>query len=181
MTARIVVKRSGSRYMAVGAVLACPGGLGYRRPTWADMKAVSLLVDLGATHTIIQPASLSGVELKESTYFLVADGRQVPAAELRMHLAFPDGSGCLQLVTVERALVPLSDSDKHGGGLLGVDLLRRIDLQDGEARITLASSDGMAREWGSDSWGQVGKEIAKLTETIADSCGCEAALKGTRR
>ena len=183
MPATFHVRRQGSRLVAVCAIGACPRDRRWAEPlVIGDFKPVRLLVDTGATTSILRPGFLqaeAGGQARSVTY---ADGRSVRAVEFRAHLVLFEKDAVTATFTIPQMLMP-----SEGGwmtaddGVLGLDVLRRIDFENGSAQVTLAHDDSLARSWGSDNLRRLSASIGELHELISDTCGCERALRKAYR
>ena len=179
MAATFHVRRQGARLLAVCAIGACPRDKRWAEPlVIGDFKPVRLLVDTGATTSVLRPGFLQPEAGGRARSVKYADDRTVRAVEFRAHLVLFEKDAATAIFTIPQMLMAteggwMDDDD----GVLGLDMLRRIDFENGRARVTLAHDDSLARSWGSDHLGRIGKSIGELHELISDTCGCERALR----
>lgn len=160
------VERRGNRY-AIGAV-ALPCLQSYAA---AEATLIRLTVDTGATSTIIPISALRGVPARRDGVVRVADGREVSVVRARVHLLLGGGYITADVLAIE-------DRD-HDEGLIGIDLLRRIDLNGGSAIVTLAHTDGAASPpLPPTALGRaVDGFIAVMERAMMPGCSCEAPLR----
>ena len=179
MSATFHVRRQGARLIAVCAIGACPRDRRWAEPlVIGDFEPVRLLVDTGATTSTLRPGFLQPEAGGQARNVKYADGRAVRAVEFRAHLMFTEEVAKPAMFTIPQMLTPveggwLEDAD----GVLGLDVLRRIDFENGRAQVTLAHDDSLARSWGSDGLGRIGKSIGELHDLVSDACGCERRLR----
>jgi hypothetical protein len=129
----------------------------------AALADVRLLIDTGSKHTQLRLPAIRGVPFRRSESVYGIGGHVVPAMPMRAHLVF-DG----QLVTMRVLLIDASSRSEDG--LIGLDLLRGLDLSGGYATVKLAPSAEHARAY---RW-----RVSQIEEEIgAKSCGCWPALQ----
>mgnify|MGYP001587692877 CR=1 FL=1 len=160
------IERSADRYTIGGVVLPC-----LESYAAAQASVIRLTIDTGATSTIIPISALRGVPARRDGVVRVADGRQVAVVRARVHLLLGGGSITADVLAIE-------DRD-HDEGLIGIDLLRRIDLNGGSATITLAHTDlGAEEPLPPTVLGRaVDGLVAALERRAMPACLCEPVLR----
>ena len=179
MPATIVARRSanGWDYGLQATVLPC-----LRDHPRAAAASLRLIVDSGSARTHVRGASVRGVEARWTTGVYGLTGAEARAAKLpRVHFLFRSQSGPDQILTTATLLVDAADAKEDG--LLGLDLVRSMELHGPRAIVTLAGSDEEAESYARPAaMPTITREIRQLTALMEiRNCGCEAALKGTRR
>lgn len=159
---RCAARRERNRYMLEGVIVPC-----MRDYPDASAARASFLVDTGAAVTMIPPATAPVAALAFDQRVRLANDAVVPAARVRVHLVI-----ARQHVTVDAWVV-----DGAGEALIGVDLLRRLDLSGERAEVVLARTDEVAVSAGVS---QLGAAIDRLNVAIekmtVQSCDCQLAI-----
>lgn len=154
MTATVKAVRSQDGYQldVWASVLPC-------RRTYAKAAPahVRLIADTGSSHTHLRLQALAGVAFKRTRWVGGLGGHRVPAMAIPAHLIF-DG----QLLTAD--VLVIDSADGREDGLIGLDLLRGMELRDGQASLRLAR--------GGAPWRSAVDE--RLT---AEDCGCWRLLR----
>lgn len=178
MAVTVHVRRRGARLIVVCGIGACPPDKRWAEPpALGDWKPGRLLIDTGATVSILRPGFLQPEAGGQAKSVKHGDGRSHRAVEFRAHLMFYEEGAQSAIFTIPRMLMRTEGGWLDGDdGVLGLDVLRRIDFENGKARVTLATSDSLARSWGNDTLGLLGKAVSQMHEAVSDKCGCEAAL-----
>ena len=136
----------------------------------AEAVKVRLTIDTGSAQTHVRRQAVRNVKAVSTRSIYGIGGHSIPAAEMRAHLIFPGE----QFLTATVLLIDARDNDEDG--LLGLDLIRGMQMSNGVAEVTLATSDDKAGK------GRLYEFAEKLEEKMAlEDCGCLAAVESASR
>ena len=142
----------------------------------AQVTPVTLALDTGSALTSFGNGALRGLSgLRSTGLARFSDGRTGPEARATVHLLFPDAA---DLITVSASILLSGIPDRREQGLLGLDLIRQMDLKGDAVNFILAGSDAEAAEaamTGPD--GRLRQALARLEARLFAPCRCEEALR----
>jgi len=165
MAIRVKAKRSrnGQQIDLKAMLLPCR-----RDHPGAGPSTIKFIVDTASSRTLIRRQAVRGVHARPNQSVYGIAGGRTPATPFRAHLVLLPARGDPQVLTAEILMIDAPDFQEDG--VLGLDLVRGLEFQDGEAVVDLATSDADLR-------GSFNRVTARLDEILGlDECGCLAFL-----
>ncbi len=136
----------------------------------AEAVKLRLMIDTGSARTDVRRQVVKNVKATNTQRIYGVGGHSIPAAEIRAHFIFPGE----QFLTTKVLLIDARNSDEDG--LLGLDLIRGMQMRNGVAEVTLATSDERAGK------GRLHDTIERIEERWElEDCGCLADVEGASR
>ena len=130
-----------------------------------------LIVDTGTAHTHLRRQRVWNAEALGRRWSVSGiAGGSIPATEMRTHFIFSGE----QFLTATVLLLDARDRDEDG--LLGLDLIRRMELDGDVAEVTLASSAAWPLAGRSNELAEEKRERQEL-----EGCSCLVAVRNASR